>query len=685
MKEERLQLASMRIKEIISEDVIKGEFGIYFNTLGNFLVQMLELYEDIPAKEWTKISPRELKEQNHHLFEDVVTRNYAHSYGNPTYSVKRLGCEYGQLLSFLYAELFNLIVYSYEHDIDRFVIRLELFLEIYYSFYACQEEKQELPKFEEVKEIIYWFMSDYSETEMEKRIQSSLNPNNQFAVDIIMNNDLNDISYLYRFGEYITNNEIKTAEFLNSLSEEMIRKIADTFTEGYRIGFINSNKDITKKKVVNIRYSLGFERVIKQAICNFKKMGLSPSIYRASTSAFAKYGAKRIGYYGAIPNKQFDFDHKEDEALWLDKQFINRKLELVKENYEQQKEWADLYGGPAVVEVFGEKPFEPVNKPEALQLSENQQKLSVELRSKSGQITNEYVKGEETSFTIIAFPIPVIGDNFPEIFEEIIKINTLDYHLYEGLQQKIIDVLDLGVYVVVEGMNGNRTNLKVALKPLRNSLKETNFENCVADVNIPVGEVFTTPQLKGSNGILHVTSVYLNELKFNDLEIQFEDGKIKYYSCKNFVEEAANQKYMKDNILHHHDTLPLGEFAIGTNTTAYMVARKYHLEDKLPILIAEKMGPHFAVGDTCYSHSEDNIVYNPDGKEIIAKDNEISLLRKEDMTKAYFNCHTDITIPYDELGKLSVMTKENREIIIIEKGRFLLKGLEKLNEPFDVI
>ena len=39
-------------------------------------------------------------------------------------------------------------------------------------------------------------------------------------------------------------------------------------------------------------------------------------------------------------------------------------------------------------------------------------------------------------------------------------------------------------------------------------------------------------------------------------------------------------------------------------------------------MIAEKMGPHFAVGDTCYSWAEDTPVYNPDGKEIIARDNE---------------------------------------------------------------
>ena len=73
----------------------------------------------------------------------------------------------------------------------------------------------------------------------------------------------------------------------------------------------------------------------------------------------------------------------------------------------------------------------------------------------------------------------------------------------------------------------------------------------------------------------------------------------------------------------------MGEFAIGTNTVAYRMAKKYDIFDKLDILIAEKTGPHFAFGDTCYSNSEERRVYNPDGKEIIAKDNEVSILRKE--------------------------------------------------------
>ena len=58
-------------------------------------------------------------------------------------------------------------------------------------------------------------------------------------------------------------------------------------------------------------------------------------------------------------------------------------------------------------------------------------------------------------------------------------------------------------------------------------------------------------------------------------------------------------------------------------------------------------------------------------------------LRKEDMKKAYFNCHTDITIPYDELQEISVVHEDGSRTVLIRDGRFVLPGTEELNRPFD--
>jgi hypothetical protein len=200
-----------------------------------------------------------------------------------------------------------------------------------------------------------------------------------------------------------------------------------------------------------------------------------------------------------------------------------------------------------------------------------------------------------------------------------------------------------------------------------------------------VGEVFTSPVLTGTNGLLHVGKVYLGDIQFINLRIRFADGKVAEYSCDNFADPEEGRALIRQEILKNHEYLPLGEFAIGTNTVAYAMAEKYRITEKLPILIAEKMGPHFAVGDTCYSWSEDQPMYNPNGKEVIARDNEISLLRKEDVSKAYFGCHTDITIPYTELGDIEVLCVDGSRLPVIRAGRFVVPGTEKLNEALDEI
>ena len=84
----------------------------------------------------------------------------------------------------------------------------------------------------------------------------------------------------------------------------------------------------------------------------------------------------RIGYYGAIPNPQYDYDHKNDSALFLDSDFVSRKLRAMQGAYEKYKELAAGQGGPAVVEIFGTTPFAPSPCEQAAALSEKQQKIS---------------------------------------------------------------------------------------------------------------------------------------------------------------------------------------------------------------------------------------------------------------------------------------------------------------------
>ncbi len=666
--EERYGLALERIESLVEEAMEYGSFDLWFKKQADFLLLLARHYNMLEDGTWYHQDLEQCKQENYKLYEDVLVANYENSFTNPSYAVKMLGEDYGKLFSFVASYLRGAIQYVYEKDLEMFTSRMELFLEIYASFQFEWEESKSMPGYESLKEIVYWFVSDYSDILATKQVEQQVLAGNSMALNLVKESDLKDLRYLYRYGKYVSNNEFRIASFLLEATEETINTMAYTFIDGYRKGFEVANKDLTKKDTAGLRYHLGFERVIRKALERLSEIPLN---------ATASYDSVTAGNY----NKQYQFDHKDDLGLFWDKRLLGRKIDVIKAAFEHEKEAANKHAGPAVLMVFGEEPFSPVSNADAVSLNTEQQKLYIEYQSQYGQIVNKFIPGEERSFTIIAFPLPEIGEPFEEIFDEIIRINTLDYKSYETMQQHIIDVLDKAEYVRIKGAGDNKTDLRVALHHLEDPSKQTNFENCVADVNIPVGEVFTSPKLTNTDGILHVSKVYLRDFEYQNLEISFKDGMITEYSCSNFEKDEENKKFIFDNLLNKHDSLPIGEFAIGTNTVAYEVANKYNIGHKLPILIAEKMGPHFAIGDTCYSHAEDSTLRNPNGKEIIAKDNEVSVLRKTDMSKAYFNCHTDITIPYHELDSIVAIDADQKEHDIIRDGVFVVEGCELLNEP----
>ncbi len=686
--EERYELVTERIRQIAQEDALGEPLLSFFKVCADLIGSLSHILDRALGGKIADVSEEELAAENHMLYEDILPERYAVSFANPDHIRKvfedakiEKASELASYLSFIYTELRGLIGYAYEGRKEIITIFAEMFSEVYtcFRFNAMDET---VPDPQDIRSIIYWFESDNTDIIIPDSVADKVDASRDFLRRIVMEEDLTSSRFLYLSGEYVSDNEIGTAKYLAALSDDEIQKMADTFTEGYRIGFVKAAKPLDKKTTVNIRYSLGFERLVRAAAKNFSARGLDSVIYRAPVLALTGSKVRRIGFYGAIPNRQYDYDHKDDDALFIDADLVTRKLEVLTDSYENEKTNANAHAGPAVIEVFGEDPFTPVVKESAVSHSEKTRKLSVDYAAKASDIVNRYIIGEERSFTIIAYPVPEIGKDYEKIFADTVKLNNLPYKQYETIQQKIIDALDKADTVEIKGSGDNKTDLTVSLCALTDPDTQTRFENCVADVNIPVGEVFTSPRLAGTNGVLNVSKVFLNGLLYKNLTVKFSDGMISDYSCDNYDDPKEGQNFIKDNILFKHDTLPLGEFAIGTNTTAYRMGRDYDIEGRLPILIAEKTGPHFAVGDTCYSHEEDVKVYNPDGKEIVARQNEVSAKRNTDVRNAYFQCHTDITIPYDEIEYIRALTPDGY-IYIIKDGLFVLEGTAELNIPLE--
>lgn len=662
---ERHVAAVNKINEIFENPKVDEKYVDFFKKTAKLALDREELLKAVTDGSYFKLSMDDLNDWDELLRSDFSEDVYEQCYGNPAYSVNVFGDE-GQILSVIYHQVAGLAKDSITGSVFSMTLTEELFVSIYDLYVEGKNSKENINDI-----FIDHKMQNRLLTACES-VYETVDPSYDYFSNIIKDADLTDLRYLYFYGKHITDNEKETAEFINSLSEKEVRAMADTFTQGFLIGYEKMGKDIHKKSSVALYYTVGFERMMRFAMESFAKEGLACCV-----------SGDRIATTSV--NRQFDYDHKNDMALYLNEKTFETILKCTEAAFENSKDKALGFAGPAVLETFGEKDFNPENKEEAVSFGAlNKQDLLIKLTSKSREIQTHYIIPEERSFTIISYPIPEIGEKFKEIFSETVKVNTLDYKKYETMQQKIIDVLDQADFVTVKGRGKNRTDLRIKICNLKNPEKETAFENCVADVNIPVGEVFTSPVLEGTNGLLHVTEVYLNGLKYKDLEVELKDGMIRRTTCRNFEKEEDNQKFLKDNLLFQHETLPVGEFAIGTNTVAYKMGIEYDCQAKLPILIAEKTGPHFAMGDTCFSRQEEMVTKNPDGKEMVAKENSCSLKRNtEEKDKAYFNCHTDITIPYNELDTIIAVRKDGSEIDIIRDGRFVVPGTEELNIPLD--
>ena len=722
---ERFRLSLERIGMMAEEECTAACCVPFFRSAAEWILLLLDHRRMLEDGSFETMPLRDLEEKNRALYQDILPEHYEESWANPGYAIRETGEEMGPLLSALMTELRSMISTVYEGDAERFLIRMELLLEVYFAFVTAwnderadeeaQREQPEpqgqdscigrdkgdllagkagqgMPPAGHIRDKIRQFLEDYAEEETLVRVQRSLVGGS--VPEKIINEWYvpGDPRCMYRYGAYISENERGVFSYLESLDEETVAGMADTWTEGFRIGFEVTGKDLSIRKRAGLIYPVGFERVVRRAAQNLRGTGLEPVIAGQLGNLFTQHLGRGGGGILTTPaNKQYGYDHREDLALFFNDVLRSRRSQALQQAYRELADQTVLYAGPAVMETFGEKPFSPVMHEGYPRFSKSQQKKITRFRQEADLLYDRAVIGRERSFTIIAFPIPEITKgyegrepdaSFDEIFHAVIDINTLDYVTYRDVQARIIDVLDTARSVRVLGRGENRTDLTVRLQTPQDPSRQTIFENCVADVNIPVGEVFTTPALEGTNGLLHVSKVYLEGLLFEDLAIQFEDGRIADYSCGGFPTAEEGRKYIEENILFHHETLPMGECAIGTNTTACVLAEKLGFLERLPILIAEKTGPHFAVGDTCYSHEEENRVYNPDGKEIFAKEHEYSLLRETDPDKAYFGCHTDITIPYEEVGLLAAVRADGTQIPIISEGRFVLPGTELLNEPF---
>lgn len=482
---------------------------------------------------------------------------------------------------------------------------------------------------------------------IEKEIKASveIGENNLYERILQEAND-SDYAWMEQYDFPISEEEKRKAEFYFHYSKEKMQQMGKQIADAFLHGFISQNRDRADRKRVRLHYQVGMEALVLQVSKELKEHGLTPVII--------KPGAMKQNLNEAPSVKGIE---EEQIIEWYESAF---------KKYEEQMR--DICGMIGVIE-FGQSKRE-MNIEDYMKLMHGRR-----------MVEDKYVKPGELSFCKVAFPSPEIGDEFEEIFDDIMEMNLEVSDEFEIIQQTLIEELDKCQFIKIEGKDDNQTNLEIRMKPILDRKTQTNFMNCGGDLNIPYGEVFTTPRLEGSSGLLHIPDIYLQDTQFHNLKLWFKDGEIVDYSSEYNGKEGQNS--IRDNLLRPHTSLPIGEFAIGTNTRAFHICKKYHLESQLPILIYEKMGPHIAIGDPCYRGAEDEPVFNLlDGKEIVAKTNERTERAVSDAQKYVFK-HIDITLPYDEVKTMYGYDECRNRIEFLNNGKFVLKGTEKLNEGME--
>jgi hypothetical protein len=599
-----------------------------------------------------------LREVNGYWYAPLGSDAYEGDFANPDYAVQAFGLTTGQHLSAFRYDVFGLLSAAV-HGETRIIAR---FLETVEQLVKVGPDGAEA--------VVRDYYRSTDSDQIRGMLRRRFDPLENTLGDRLASAHGGDLSFLFLNGMKVDRVHEEMASFLFSLPEADLRDIGDTLADAYSLGLREEGKDSFKNRnVVTVILPMGGEALFRHIRASFARVGLL---------------AHAAPVHRTPSNRQANYDHRFKYALYLDQKTVDSQIAMRREVFDELSDVLHAYSGVAHVGLFGEQPFSPSQRQSMVRADREMSVLYNRFTQLGVAIQQSHLPRHETSFCMISFPSPEIGPAFHEIFRDCVKVNTLSNSEYRPIQAALIDAMDGAEKVRVLGAPGNDTDITVILHPLSDAGKETAFENCLASVNIPVGEVFTSPVLKGTNGVLHVGEAFLDGLKYSDLRMVFRDGEAVDWSCSNFDDPEKGREYIRENIFYPHESLPLGEFAIGTNTVAYAMGVKHDIMGLLPVLILEKTGPHFAVGDTCYSREEDQELHDPDsGKRLVAVENERSALRVTDPDRAYTNRHVDITLPYSGLDSICAIHPDGREVYLMKGGRFVLPGTETLNLPLE--
>lgn len=166
---ERYELAIERISQIKEEHAPEGAWNDYFVAVAVFLEKIGRYYDFVRQGGLESANIETLQGWMQCLYEEFSEENYGTCYGNPVYAKKLFGEEYGRLLAAVAMEMYSLIMLATKNYLEEVLIRLELFVELYGTCVCEWQESARMAAYETLHQIVYWYVSDYSDITMERQ------------------------------------------------------------------------------------------------------------------------------------------------------------------------------------------------------------------------------------------------------------------------------------------------------------------------------------------------------------------------------------------------------------------------------------------------------------------------------------------------------------------------------------
>lgn len=254
---ERYELVIERIRQIKEERCLPQDWQDYFVREAEHVEQVCKYLAFVQMGGLEMASLEVLQEWN-----SLLGRTWKSPQG-----------ECVPLMDLLSKELRTLGFLAAQKRLEEFLIRLELFAEIYGSCVCDWQEEKKLPTYKALQECLYWYASDYADMASLQALQYLQAPEENPVEQLLQKADLEKENYLYQYGITVTDRERGLWEWLVRLPLEEVEAWAEKLAEDILRQIIGNSLENLDKKVL-LQYPVGYEKVVLRLMERLKEQGV---------------------------------------------------------------------------------------------------------------------------------------------------------------------------------------------------------------------------------------------------------------------------------------------------------------------------------------------------------------------------------------------------------------------------